>query len=675
MAVLDPAEGGDVDLSEAERRLADAVALLPRGDGGCLYDRYRAAVPPARRAIIHRLLAGVVRENVGGLGEDARTVPLSNADRSMSVPPGQPLATVVDRLRPLPPAAERALVVPLPSIDAALVAPVAGMRAFRRPDPVGDAVRCDADATRRLTRPERVLRTLWSAGRLGGVTHDERERVAAELADSAANLALAYTRRDRREASVRERATDADWGDDRAYLRTAADPLLRSERLVVEGHPLHPGTKLRRGFGPSEVVSYGSEYDAVPEVRFVAVADEYASGDAVAGGPSLSERLYDLVPGLREGVAEAVSTAGRDPDAVTVLPVHPWQYRHELPERYAREIDRGVVVPVPDCALPAAATVSLRTLVPRTGDPTPPHLKVSLGIQTTSSVRTITPQTVHNGPRVTDAVDAVFDDGAFRSLRGVPETAGACFHDPDGPHTDGPGHVRAKHLSALVRQNPLELVGDGALPLTAAALLARGPVEGRPLVDALAPDGGTDATAAFLRSYAETVVPDALRLLIAYGIGLEAHLQNCVVVFDDGDPTGALVRDYGGLRICRERLAASGHAVEPYPGSVTVADGMGPAYDKCTYALVQNHLAELVRVLVRHRTVSESRCWAVLSAVVAEALADLRREGVPEAWVDDAADVLFAPTWEYKCLTRMRLTDRSHSYVFESVPNPLSRPE
>ncbi|WP_204366049.1 IucA/IucC family protein [Haloarcula argentinensis] len=608
------------------------------------------------------------------MAEEATTFPLSEPDQSTVVPPGLSAPTVADRLRPLPPTAERALVLPLPSIDTTLAVPIEAMRAYRRPDPVGDVVRCDVDTTRRLMRPKTVLQTLWTAGRLNGATHDDVERLTEEFADSAANLALSYTQRNQRELSIRQQASDADWDSDTAFLRAATDPILRSERLITEGHPLHPGAKLRQGFCSSEVVSYASEYDGVPEIRFVAVTNEYSSGVTTEGGLTLSERLYELVSGLRDAVADAVTDAGHDPESMTVLPVHPWQYRHELPERYGRELDRGVIVAIPDCALPAAATVSLRTLVPQgTKRSTPPHLKLSLGIQTTSSIRTITPQTVHNGPRITDVLDRVLDDGQFKSLRGLPETAGACFHDPGGPHTDGQSHDRAKHLSALVRHNPLKYVDDGKLPVTGAALLSRGPLEDRPLIDVLAPDGGPDMTASFLRRYAETIVPDALRLLVAYGIGLEAHLQNCIIVFDDGFPDEVFIRDYGGLRICRDRLAAASHSISLYPGSVTVSDEMRPAYDKLTYALFQNHLAEVIRFLVRQGTISESRCWEIVSAVVGETLENLRYDGIPATWIDDAAEVLFESTWEYKCLTRMRLTDKSHSYVHESVPNPLSR--
>ncbi|MFC3956902.1 IucA/IucC family C-terminal-domain containing protein [Halovivax cerinus] len=211
--------------------------------------------------------------------------------------------------------------------------------------------------------------------------------------------------------------------------------------------------------------------------------------------------------------------------------------------------------------------------------------------------------------------------------------------------------------------------------MRAAALLAHGPLTDRPLLDSLVPEGGADAAAAFLRRYAEAIVPDALRLLVAYGVGLEAHLQNCVVVFDEWKPKRVLVRDYGGLRLCTDRLAEHGCEFEPYPGSVTVDEGVEPAYDKLTYALFQNHLAELVRVLVRYRSIDESRCWALLSEIVADTLAELRQDGIPDEWVADAETVLYDATWNYKCLTTMRLTDRSHHYALESVPNPLCPPE
>ena len=42
------------------------------------------------------------------------------------------------------------------------------------------------------------------------------------------------------------------------------DSYLRSEQAVIEGHPLHPGAKLRKGLNANENIKYSSEYKRNP---------------------------------------------------------------------------------------------------------------------------------------------------------------------------------------------------------------------------------------------------------------------------------------------------------------------------------------------------------------------------------------------------------------------------
>lgn len=673
---LDPVEP---PLSVVESKLAAAVPVLERNnEQGCLLDQYHGALPAARRSIMHRLVASIVREDIGGLGSESVVYPLSGStdrDLELPTPPGGSLETVCDRFSALPAEASALLVAPLSASDGALVVPVADEWAFDRLDPCGTVVRYSEGTVTPVRRPTELLDRLWSAGRLSGATVKDRRRFAEEVENSVANLALSYTQRECRERAIRHQAAAEGWKSVRQYLSAGRDPLVRSEQLVVEGHPLHPGAKLRDGLRPAEIVAYGSEYEATPNLRFVALRADHVSTASTDASPSLTARLYDHVPGLQPAVERAVSRVGLDPDTVSVLPVHPWQYQHVLPERYADARRCDAVVPVPEVSLPADATVSLRTLVPRstTGEGPRPHLKVALGVQTTGTVRTISPQTIHNGPPFSEILKTVLSAGDH-SLTALPEAASACFHPPGGPHAGGEGYDDARHLSALARENPQTVVADDALPVVPSALVARSPLEERPVVASFLDDRTPAAARSFLRSYARTVVPGYLGLLVGYGIGMEAHLQNCVVVFRNGEPTRVLARDFGGTRIAIDRLRARGFDFDPYPGSVTTVSRPDPAYDKLTYALFQNHLAELVRAVCGWTGASEADCWREISAVCADTLDRLRETDIPADWITEAETVLFAPTWNYKCMTQMRLSDRSRTYSHSEVPNPLNRP-
>ncbi|ELY51032.1 IucA/IucC family protein [Natronococcus jeotgali DSM 18795] len=177
----------------------------------------------------------------------------------------------------------------------------------------------------------------------------------------------------------------------------------------------------------------------------------------------------------------------------------------------------------------------------------------------------------------------------------------------------------------------------------------------------------------FLERYVAVVVPEQLRLLSAYGVALESHLQNSLIVFDGPEPVATLVRDLGGIRILRSRLAERGLAVDPYPDSDVDAADETALYRKLYYALFQNHLAELVATVARETPVDERDCWTLVRERCDRTFEGLRAEGAaPSARLDrDRAALLEQPT-AHKALTAMRLRGKRHEYVTSEISNPLS---
>ena len=645
--------------TDAERRaLGAAVVYARRHDLGTPAERpYLAALPPARRDVRDRFVAGLLRGSPAGLPEP--TFLDAGDDPAAALP--------FDAADP-PPVDGRLAVLPLPGADRALAAPVASVLAFDRVR-VGDPVRLvGPEATRRLAHPVDLVAPLERAGAVGA---DQAETVRAEVAESVANLALALlaerVQADRAPADVLEAPAERLPAADRpAYL----------ERLVTRGHPLHPAAKIRRGMSPAEGLAYAPEFAPRVDLRFVAVRADVARRTAV-DDRTLTDRLFAAFDGLEAATREALPAAV---GGYAVVPVHPWQYHRVLPERYDGPLADGRVVPVEGYHAPATPLLNLRTVVPDV-DGTAPHVKLPIGVRTTNVERTLSPQAVHNGPRVTRLWRALGDREGLETLGLLEERAAASYYPPGGPHLEGDGYDDARHLGALLRRNPRDhpLAGGDARPVPAASLTARSPAGGRPLVvDVLEryrerTGRDDDAARAFLSAYLEAVVPPQLRLLCEYGVALESHLQNCVVVLEGWRPTAVLVRDFGGIRVLEERLAPRGPSFEPYPDSDLEADGAADLHRKLYYALVQNHLAELVATLVEETPLERDDAWAEVRAVCLRTFDRLRADGdVPEARVEADAAALLADPVPYKALTAMRLRGRRHEYVTSRVSNPLA---
>ncbi|MGK5681499.1 IucA/IucC family protein [Actinoplanes sp. URMC 104] len=371
------------------------------------------------------------------------------------------------------------------------------------------------------------------------------------------------------------------------------------ERLAVAGHNLHPCGRTRLGWDTGDVLAHDLE---TPRTRigFVAVRGDLLVGD-------------DVFPEIDK------------PAGYAVQPVHAWQRDNVLPERHG-DLLRSRALIILDEEREAIPTAALRTLLlPGTGQ----YLKVSLDIQVTSTRRSISVASTRNGPAVSALLHRLVDDDRILLMA---ETAGAAV--PVGSGRDLSA-IRRDGLAGRLQPGERAIPG-GALPLLLDELVTGDPAD-------------------WLRAYAELVVPPLLRLA-ARGVALEAHLQNCLPTFVDGRPHRLALRDFAGLRLHLPRLAAAGHTLQLWPGSVVGTDDLDVFRAKLGYTLFQAHLGELVMRL----DLDEDHAWRIVREVVDE-----------HATGDDHA-AFTAPTAAHKALVRMRLAGAGDIYV--PVRNPLHAP-
>lgn len=633
---------------------AAVASLLDERDGE-LAGNFRRLLPRARAGILHRLLQCCVRENIGGFRErmahDLATNQLVvrfDGDMLLAAP-------VARRL----------------SLDRWDFAPPITIRRGKVQRELQTAVEL-LDLLNEALPPADGRQTAW------------RARFRFELDNSTANYALALAGAERRRCAFVRIANESsvlDWADERASRDQSFSPLVFFEQWVVDGHPLHPGAKLKAGMLPADVMRYSPEWEARPDVRIVAAAKSHCRvATFKSDGPSnVLRREY---PALGSIVDHALRRRGLDPDDYEWIPVHPWQFERTIPDFYVDEIRRRTIVPLPEAILPTAALMAVRSLAPiGDGSRHRHHLKTAVNVQMTGAVRTVSPQAAANGPMLASVLTELqlrerrFDDRLVVLL----EDVGVCF-DPQGHDLSEERRAQlGKNLAAVLRENSEAYVRPGEIAMPASALLAESPLRGGPIVAEsvaryarrlrCAPNA---AVVAMLKDYAAVTVPGILTLMTRYGVGLEAHLQNCVLVFRDGWPVRMLVRDMGGVRILPSRLERHGVAVRLLPGSATLALDDDDLRHKVGYAFLQNHWGELIACLVRNYDVAERDCWQPLAEACK---AEFRRlADDPFTTADaraDAAD-FFRSHLALKALTTMRLLGDVTKYSFSEVANPLA---
>ncbi|MCP8970996.1 IucA/IucC family protein [Ectobacillus ponti] len=507
----------------------------------------------------------------------------------------------------------------------------------------------------------------------GWIADDSRyERFREELQNSVENYIMV-----REEVAQRFAAMSGEAGTTMEWLRQHKDSsLIFYEQLVVEGHPLHPGAKIKMGMKPEEVAAYSPEWG----VRFSARLAAIHSSRAVlvsADEKSITELLYEEYPFLRGSVRSELARAGLRAEEYELLPLHPWQAEHTIPALYAEALKKREVILLEDATLPVAPLMSFRSLAPLQREHR--HFKTAVNVQMTGAVRTVSPQSVHNGPLLSRIVREVqqrehYFGGRFRILE---EQAGVYFAPQEG--TAEQSFILQKNAAGLLRENPEWYLEDGEIMMPAAALLARSPFSGKTvaveLIEAESGHAAAEAVSAFVKHYAEVCLPPLLTCMSKYGISMEGHLQNCIAAFRGGRATRLLVRDFGGVRMARERMERQGVSMQVYAGSAIEADDVTDLRNKMFYPVFQNHFGELIASLVRETDVPEHVLWREVAAVCRRVYENLKLDAHirEQAEADEAA--LFAPYMDLKAMVTMRLRGDVTDYTFSKVRNPLGGAE
>ncbi|KAJ1719176.1 hypothetical protein LPJ61_006361 [Coemansia biformis] len=305
-------------------------------------------------------------------------------------------------------------------------------------------------------------------------------------------------------------------------------------------------------------------------------------------------------------------------------------------------------------SLPAAAQLSLRTVVPELPVPFGFNLKLPLGVKTSSALRTVSPWLAFIGPRVTQAIPHILRGALAEGVLLVAgEPASAVSADPD--------FDIAKYLCCVVRQDAEHLCRSRGERVIVAAALTDYYDDG---VGAAVRHWKLETLAerqAFLQSYADRLFDAFLPPILNHGFAFEAHPQNTLLRVDasTGEVQGFVVRDLGGIKVHRLTFRAStGADIEMLPDSCTEAHTMDEVFDIAHHTLVQCQLHRLIRVLGLHY---RGDGWGIVRSSFEQRVPS--DHPLRLAWYQE--------TFELKCFVSMKLDGLYRHYTYHKVPNVL----
>lgn len=415
----------------------------------------------------------------------------------------------------------------------------------------------------------------------------------------------------------------------RADQRPEPRDYLDFEAWTPEGHNLHPGAKTRAGFGASDQLLYAPELADIIELPWLAVNKELLQQAGEV------DPIFEL------------------DDREWAIPVHPWQLARVLPELYGREMGRGLIRPLDREPVVCRLCTSLRTVVPL--DQSLPTLKTSVGSLMTSTERSMSRFTVLQGPVYSEYLRQIFERENFgEAVLALDEFGGFCWREDQDER-------RARNLSLLFRQRAPRLEQGMAVPSsTLTQPVWRDP--SRTYFYHLFGQG--QGPLHNFDRYLELMVPFHLELYLRHGLALEAHLQNCVVVWDEQGPARLWVRDWGGLRADAEKLQRLAPDVLARLDQRSVSLSTAVAAERKLIAcLYCNHLTEVVAGVSLAFDLPEEELWARVARISDRVFRDNSGSELEE-------QVLRQP-WPVKCLLKMRMAPKSSGDLYGMKENPL----
>ena len=173
-------------------------------------------------------------------------------------------------------------------------------------------------------------------------------------------------------------------------------------------------------------------------------------------------------------------------------------------------------------------------------------------------------------------------------------------------------------------------------------------------------------------TYLDVLLTPVLQIYLRFGISLEAHQQNSMMIFNkNGLPQALLLRDFGAFRAHQDTFSACGEVLEFHQDKSVLTNDKQDVRNKLLHAVFICHLAELINHLVVLEYIDEALAWKMAYQRIISIFEDTKEHSSPKWWKQEYQALLNEP-WKMKRFTLMRLAN-NNNYNYQKLQNPLSR--
>lgn len=394
---------------------------------------------------------------------------------------------------------------------------------------------------------------------------------------------------------------------------------LTAERALLLGHPFHPAPKSRPEASAAELARYSPELRGSFPLHWFAAHSSIVAGDSAVGQP-VQRLMRQLLP------SDTAIPAGFVPVAA-----HPWQARELVATpAVAALLEDGMVRDLGQTGPSWCPTSSVRTVYL---DGASFMLKLSLGMQITNSRRNNKRSELRLGAAMARLLAAGMGDALHRTHPGF-----RILRDPAWVSVNVADAADSGFETAL-RDNPS---GRFQQAVCVSGLIAErpglGPSQLAETISAQAAASGNTlahTSIEWFDRYLSTVLIPQLWLYGTFGVALEAHHQNTVILLDDdGRPAAAWYRDSQGYYLAESHRDRTG-AMVPDLDRLPLVFGDALVDERLTYYLLVNNLLGLIGAFGAQGLADEHALLTTLRrALLQEATSN--RLPVVQSWLDAA---------------------------------------
>ncbi len=460
---------------------------------------------------------------------------------------------------------------------------------------------------------------------------------------------------DNTHAFAEARHDTAPWPSERGARRFIA-----AEQSLVFGHPFHPAPKSGDLSGRTAAEPYRPELGARFQLEYFAFTPELLLEDTLG-----DEQLID--PEARRAAARDLPAAARH---WPLLPVHPWQAERVREQPHVAELIRkGQLIPLGRQGEEVYPTSSVRTVYAPEQDL---FIKLPLDARITNFVRNNPLEHLERSLTASRVLTRILNESSTEPLVILPELGYRSLRSPEWPSgEDRAASVAVLFRRGLRRSNPsapvvvaalLEPKLPGGDAAVAEVLWSAARAAGRPVTAALIGD--------WVARYCEAALVPILALFARYGVSLEAHVQNSLIVLDDGWPKRLVVRDLEGTSMGRARAQRERTLLDLVPRTSGIWVDDDEAWQRLLYYVIVNHFAHLLATLAAYGPAEEWQLWQVVRGALQDAVV-LRDEQGTRC----VEELLTRPELPAKANWLSALRGRSEKPSYVMIANPLAEDE